>query len=419
MGDPEIFLTITEQDGNQYEVKVESRRFTIGRSPDNDLPISNSALSRRHAIIEYFDGVPQITDCGSGNGTEVNGWPLAGPAVLHDGDRVLLGGACDLLVRIPANTAVTPAPEAQPPAPRKAQVQMRSAAQPAATPGASPNQSASNWLQMSVIAALAVVGLLLVVVLVAFMINRNGGLQANNNRRLPSNSGSPIETATPDATGDDASPSPNDNGSGTGSTNGVGNVSEDEIESSAEQVMAKLSSDDKVYGFPDKALRDIGAKIEAFRNDSSVPSSLRAMRQASAGIVTQAQREGIEPGLVIYTTLTELNTGRTGGDPGTVARAVMPQLLGLRATFGTNDADSSLILLAAYKMGTGEKRSHPLLVTIRRLVKNPLTQRNIWYLNERSGLDAQSYGFVTSLLALAVISRSPAQFGVQAEPLLF
>jgi len=58
-------------------------------------------------------------------------------------------------------------------------------------------------------------------------------------------------------------------------------------------------------------------------------------------------------------------------------------------------------------------------VTIRRLVRHPLTQRNIWYLNERGGLEADAYDFVLSFLALAVIAQEPGQFGIAANPLVF
>jgi len=60
-----------------------------------------------------------------------------------------------------------------------------------------------------------------------------------------------------------------------------------------------------------------------------------------------------------------------------------------------------------------------LLVTIRRLVKQPLIQRNVWYLHERDGLNPQAYDFVVSFLALGAIAQDPRQFGVEAPPLVF
>ena len=127
----------------------------------------------------------------------------------------------------------------------------------------------------------------------------------------------------------------------------------------------------------------------------------------------------MEPGLLIFVVLANQEISHTSAEPRALAQAAISDLLALRATFGTNDADSSLLILAAYKMGRGEKRSHPLLATIRKLVRNPLTQRNVWYLNERGGLESSAYDFVVSVLALGVIAQNPQEFGIAATPLVF
>src|SRR5438094_10520672 len=54
------------------EVPVGSRPVTIGRSPDNDLPVDNLAVSNYHAKI-YFEACRMvIEDLDSLNGTFVN-----------------------------------------------------------------------------------------------------------------------------------------------------------------------------------------------------------------------------------------------------------------------------------------------------------------------------------------------------------
>ncbi len=60
-----------EQTGQAQRVSVGSSRFTIGRLPENDLCLDDTNLSRRHAIIESFDGLVHLSDCGSQNGTYV------------------------------------------------------------------------------------------------------------------------------------------------------------------------------------------------------------------------------------------------------------------------------------------------------------------------------------------------------------
>ena len=69
----------------------EGKSWTIGRSPQNDVPIAEASLSRHHARISLKDGVPYLEDLGSRNGTCLNGEPISGPRPLRDEDQILLG----------------------------------------------------------------------------------------------------------------------------------------------------------------------------------------------------------------------------------------------------------------------------------------------------------------------------------------
>ncbi len=65
---------------------------SIGRSQDNEIPLSEPSLSRRHARIMYLDDKFVLTDLGSTNGCEVNSRPVMhDKAELRDGDIVKLG----------------------------------------------------------------------------------------------------------------------------------------------------------------------------------------------------------------------------------------------------------------------------------------------------------------------------------------
>ena len=48
--------------------------FTIGRSPDCDLPLGDITVSWRHAELRRADQAWMLVDLGSKNGTRVNGW---------------------------------------------------------------------------------------------------------------------------------------------------------------------------------------------------------------------------------------------------------------------------------------------------------------------------------------------------------
>ena len=65
--------------------------ITLGRATDCTVPIKDRYLSRRHAEIAFASGDWIVRDCGSVNGTLLNGTKLNGFSVLRPGDRIILG----------------------------------------------------------------------------------------------------------------------------------------------------------------------------------------------------------------------------------------------------------------------------------------------------------------------------------------
>src|SRR5271166_1726227 len=72
------------------EVPIGSRPVSIGRSPDNDIPIDNLAISNYHARVYYEAGRLVVEDLDSLNGTFVNDLRVE-RATLHDGDSIWVG----------------------------------------------------------------------------------------------------------------------------------------------------------------------------------------------------------------------------------------------------------------------------------------------------------------------------------------
>jgi len=72
------------------EVPIGNRPVSIGRSPDNDLPIDNLAISNYHARVYYEGGRLVVEDLDSLNGTFVNDLRVE-RATLHDGDSIWIG----------------------------------------------------------------------------------------------------------------------------------------------------------------------------------------------------------------------------------------------------------------------------------------------------------------------------------------
>jgi len=83
-------LSLMFQDKLVREVPVGSRPVTIGRSPDNDLPVDNLAVSNHHAKVYFEAGRLVVEDLDSLNGTFVNDLRIE-RSTLHDGDNIHIG----------------------------------------------------------------------------------------------------------------------------------------------------------------------------------------------------------------------------------------------------------------------------------------------------------------------------------------
>ncbi len=79
------------QTGQEWPLAKE--KITIGRDPDNEIVLADRRVSRRHTLIERKGERYYIQDCGSKNGTFVNGVPIQEPVPLKDGDEIQIAMA--------------------------------------------------------------------------------------------------------------------------------------------------------------------------------------------------------------------------------------------------------------------------------------------------------------------------------------
>ncbi len=115
--------------GKQYPLDQDV--IFVGRDLQNDIVVSDAEVSRRHARLTRLpNGVYEIEDLGSTNGTFVNGRRLTGKQTLARGDVVMMGSKVlfevELQVADPNATVVstpplsTEHPQPQPVAPAEA-----------------------------------------------------------------------------------------------------------------------------------------------------------------------------------------------------------------------------------------------------------------------------------------------------------
>ena len=83
-------IVLDEEGGARERISVTSSPITIGRLSTNDVVISDSNVSRRHAELKQEGGSWKLVDLGSTNGTLVNG-KLGQEHTIRNGDRISFG----------------------------------------------------------------------------------------------------------------------------------------------------------------------------------------------------------------------------------------------------------------------------------------------------------------------------------------
>lgn len=75
------------------KIDVTLGKITIGRSPDNNVVIDSKLASRNHAIIQKIKDAFYLKDCGSTNGTYLNGTKIPSDKYIriHSGDKITIG----------------------------------------------------------------------------------------------------------------------------------------------------------------------------------------------------------------------------------------------------------------------------------------------------------------------------------------
>jgi hypothetical protein len=84
--------------GGPHRYAVTRAGLTIGAAGENSLVVSDRRVSRTHAVLRLRGREVVLTDLRSRNGTEVNGRRIV-TTTLNDGDRIVLGGAVELIYR--------------------------------------------------------------------------------------------------------------------------------------------------------------------------------------------------------------------------------------------------------------------------------------------------------------------------------
>ena len=81
-----------QNNGNSSRLEIKEKQVTLGRHPDCEVCLKSNTVSRYHARISLIEeGLYQLEDLGSGNGTFVNNILVRDPVELQSGDSISIG----------------------------------------------------------------------------------------------------------------------------------------------------------------------------------------------------------------------------------------------------------------------------------------------------------------------------------------
>jgi tetratricopeptide (TPR) repeat protein len=86
---PKLVVTGGPKAGEEFN--LEEDEYVVGRSTDNPICIADTSVSRKHIMLRRAGNGWTVSDLGSGNGTLVNGEPIADETVLTNGDVITMG----------------------------------------------------------------------------------------------------------------------------------------------------------------------------------------------------------------------------------------------------------------------------------------------------------------------------------------
>jgi hypothetical protein len=442
----ELWLKFTDEDGKDKRVLVEKEKFAVGRHSESDLCISNGKLSREHIKIERFADIFIVADCGSSNGTTLNGEPLEEPKALHNDDKLDLGGGFEITVEIVSdNPNAGGAPDSSGNDAGNANSAASASVSPAAGGGAAnftaSNSSGSGSIPTSFFYLAPIFGFVVLLFLGGLMFVLSGDKKPEiaqkgddfvysgdaddndsgkdeNEAKNDSKNESKTE-ATPEPSIEknvesnsesknvpDASPAPK-------------NVPDTvKIEQNAASFLRSIAQNDPKAFLTSQQAQTVNSKIKQIGASSALADNIKSAKANAAQIRSLAASKNLKPQFLAVAALTKLGNNR--GNVFQTAQAMAEILDKLAIQLGSELADDSLLVMAAFDQGeAGDflKMRNMLQQLSNQFPESSRTIRTIWFLREKGKISDQQFEFALRFLALGTITQNPKDFGVNAEEL--
>ena len=429
----ELWLRFKDENGEERKVLVESQEFTVGRHSGNDLAIANGKLSREHVKISRFADIFIVSECGSSNGTTINENTLEDPVALKNGDKLNLGGGVEVEIELisddPQADAPGTAPSAAPSAGTADGPGMSSAeATVSASAGSvsAVSENGGSGIPTSIFYIAPVLGVLILVLLGGIVYLASSGEQPK-----PTNDDLVYRDDRPTKDNDDPSgrtpksnktsdlPPLNNTSITTDPTPSPPpvNLSDSaKCEQNGAAFLRNIAQNDPKAFLTGEQAQIINSKIKQMSASTSIADNINSAKRSSSQIKTLAASKNLKPQLLTAAALAKLGTSR--GDALQAAKAMADVLEKLGTQIGSELANDSLLMIAAYDQGTAGD-----FMKLRNMLQQLATEssessreiRTIWFLHKNGKITDAEYNFAIQFLAIGTIGQNPKDFGVNAE----
>lgn len=435
----ELWLNFKDENGSPKRVLVEGDKFTVGRTPDNDLSIPLVNLSRRHAQIERFGDIFILSDVGSSNGTTLDEAEVKDPIALENGSKLNLGGGVEVEVEVISDDAGADSSGGESgggAAKENAENKENSSASAASVSAAQSASSASGGSSIPF-------GFFILAPLLGFFILGIIGIiiyasSGKSDSNIAKKEGNFIYTSQTSNAKDEYTPTPTPISSSSPFSNGTAittpssepievqatpkvSSDADKIERASVSFLRRIAENDTKAFLTGKQIAVVNTKVGQFKSSSALAENLKNAKRNSSQIEELARSKNLRPQFVATAALAAL--GNQQGDVTKTAQGMLETLSNLRASLGNELADDNLLIIAAYDQGAAGQNL-VMRDTVAGLVNkfpnvSSRTVRTIWFLKDNGKLSDSQFEFALKFLAIGIIAQNPKDFNVQSEAVVF
>lgn len=436
----ELRLKFKDETGAIKSVLVESQKFIVGRTSDNDLSIPIQNLSREHLQIDRFGDVFIVSDLNSSNGTKLNDKDLIKPSELKTGDKLNLGDVIEIEAEISPNVSAISASNTE----VSSETASNSAASVSTVQTASISSENSFPLGLMILAPILGIVILAVAGTIIYLVGdtpntvvanknddyvslKNNKTTAVDNDEDTDDDGNKKTTSTPkpDKTSTPVSVSETPVGSDSPTPEPVSTPKPagdtDKVDRASVIFLRKISVNGSNAFLTEKQISIVAPIVNQFKNSSALADNLKNAKTNASQIQSLASSKNLRPQFLVAAALAKL--GNRSGNVLQTAQSMSEILSTLRTTIGDEFPDDVLLIIAAYEQGEAGK-TLAMRDTVANLTNkfpnvSSRTVRSIWFLRENGKVSDSEFNFALKFLAIGIIMQNPKAFNVQSEAVNF